>query len=161
MGRTDKKKKKEKKLKIFAIDPASILGWAISNTEYGTWDLRTRKDESMGMKLLRLKAKLNEVYILEKFDVLAYERPAGMHKHSIIHQAKLIGKIEEWCEEMHVDYRAYSASEIKKFATGKGNAGKPKMIQAAKEKLGYTGNDDNEADALWILNLCKFELYQT
>lgn len=143
---------------ILAIDPASMLGWAVSNDEYGTWDLRTRKDESIGMKLLRLKAKLVEMHHLTKFTLVVYERAAGQHKASIIHQSKLIGLIEHWCEEMQIDYKAYSATEIKKFATGKGNAGKPAMIKAAQEKLGYTGNDDNEADALWILNLAKNEL---
>ena len=49
---------------------------------------------------------------------------------------------------------AFSATEIKKHATGKGNASKPMMIEAARNKLGYTGADDNEADALWILDLC-------
>ena len=159
MGRTDhKKKKKNKGFKILAIDPASMLGWAISNTLYGTWDLKTRRDESMGMKLLRLNFKLKEIYSLEKFDLLVYERPAGRHAASIIHQAKLIGEMERWCEKNHIAYRAYSATEMKKFATGKGNAGKPMMIEAAQKKLGYTGNDDNEADALWLLNLCRYDL---
>ena len=31
------------------------------------------------------------------------------------------------------------------------------MIQAAKERLGYTGANDNEADALWLLELAKSE----
>lgn len=145
-------------VRILAIDPASMLGWAISETEYGTWDLRTRKDESMGMKLIRLRSKLNEVYEAYQFDCIAYERPAGRHANSIIHEAKLVGKIEEWCEENKVQYKAYSATEIKKFATGKGNAGKPQMVEAAQKKLEYEGNDDNEADALWILKLCQKEL---
>lgn len=145
-------------VKILAIDPASMLGWAISKTEYGTWDLRTRKDESMGMKLIRLRSKLNDIYGAIKFDCIAYERPAGRHANSIIHEAKLIGIIESWCEENKVEYRAYSATEIKKFATGNGKAGKPEMIKAAQTKLSYTGNDDNEADALWILMLCQKEL---
>ncbi len=146
------------KLKIFAIDPASTLGWAISKLEYGTWDLKTRKDESIGMKLIRLRAKLKEINELYKPDIIVYERAAGQHKQAIIHQAKLIGIIEQWCEENKINYRAYSATEIKKYATGKGNAGKPLMIKAAQDKLSYTGNDDNEADALWILYLAKKDL---
>jgi Holliday junction resolvasome RuvABC endonuclease subunit len=144
--------------KILAIDPASILGWAVSESEYGTWDLRTRKDESMGMKLLRLRAKLEEVLMLTGFNVLVYEQPGGRHTGAIIHQSKLIGKIEEFCAERGIEFRAYSASAIKKFATGKGNAGKPDMITAAKEKYKYVGEDDNEADALHLLHLAKFEL---
>ena len=150
--------KSQSNIQILAIDPASILGWALSENEYGTWDLRTKKDESIGMKLLRLESKLNEIFELKHPNIIAYERAAGMHKLSIIHQAKLIGIIEQWCERKGVQYRAFSATEIKKFATGKGNAGKPKMIEAAKAKFGYLGKDDNEADALHILDLCKHEL---
>lgn len=41
-------------------------------------------------------------------------------------------------------------STLKKYATGKGNAGKVEMVVAARERLGYGGHDDNEADALWL-----------
>jgi len=149
--------KGKKAIKILAIDPASILGWALSRTTYGTWDLKTRKDESMGMKLIRLNAKLNEIHSGYPLDLVVYERPGGMHTNPIIHQSKLIGKIEEWCELNKVEYRGYSSKEIKKFATGKGNAGKPLMISAACLKLGYPGTDDNEADALWLLKLAESE----
>ncbi len=145
-------------LKILSLDIASTTGWAMSETEYGTWNLKTRKDESMGMKLIRFRGKLDEMYEIMKFDLVLYERPAGRFKNSIIHEAKLIAIAEEWCERNKVEYRSYSATEIKKFATDKGNAGKPLMIKAAKEKLGYTGNDDNEADALWMLKLAQRDL---
>lgn len=144
-------------MRILATDPASAFGWALSDTEYGVWDLRTRKDESMGMKLLRLESKLVFINKLKPIDLVVYERPAGRSTNAVIHHAKLVGKIEEWCEENGVQYRGYSASEIKKFATGKGNSGKPEMIKAAKEKYGYTGDDDNEADALHLLHLAKEE----
>lgn len=143
---------------ILALDIASVTGWAISTKEYGTWNFKTKKDESMGMKLLRFRAKLNEVKELIQFNLIVYERAAGVFKNSIIHEAKLIGVVEEWCELNKVAYRSYSATEIKKFATGKGTAGKPLVIQAAKEKLNYTGDNDNEADALWLLQLAKQDL---
>lgn len=145
-------------VKILSLDIASVTGWATSETEYGTWDFKTRKDESMGMKLLRFRAKLNEVKELMQFNLVVYERPAGRFKNSIIHEAKLIAVVEEWCEQNKIAYRSYSATEIKKFATDKGNAGKPLMIKAAKEKLGYTGNDDNEADSLWMLKIAQRDL---
>ena len=44
---------------------------------------------------------------------------------------------------------------MKKFATGKGNADKGQMIEACQEKLNIQTNDDNEADALWILEWAK------
>jgi len=144
-------------MKVLSMDIASVTGWAISNEIYGTWDLKTRKDESMGMKLIRFKAKLREICMAEDPDIIIYERPAGRHANSIIHQAKLIAILENFCEENDIDYRAYSAKELKNFATGNGNCGKPAMIQAAKDKYNYEGNDDNEADALHMLNLFKKE----
>lgn len=144
-------------VKVLSLDIASVTGWAVSRTEYGTWNFKTRKDESMGMKLIRFRSKLDEMKSILNFNLVVYERPAGMFKASIIHEAKLIGILEEWCEANKIAYRSYSATEIKKFATGKGNAGKPLMIKAAREKLGYAGSDDNEADSLWMLELAKDE----
>jgi len=42
-------------------------------------------------------------------------------------------------------------SQIKKHATGNGRATKPQMIAAAR-RLGWRPADDNEADALWLLD---------
>lgn len=146
-------------MKILSLDMASTTGWAIDTQKlYGTWDLRTLKDESMGMKLIRLKAKLQLIHKTEKLDVIIYERPAGQHAASVIHQSKMIGILEEFCEEEGIDYKAFSAKEIKKFATDNGNANKTAMVNAAKEKYGYPGEDDNVADAMHMLELFKSEL---
>jgi len=91
----------------------------------------------------------------EGIELVAYERVAGRHANSIIHASKMVAMIETLCEELGVAYMAFSATEIKLFATGKGNAGKPAMIKAAKDRFGYTGNDDNEADAICIYQLAK------
>ena len=146
------------KLKVLSLDIASLTGWCLEPNLYGTWNLKTLKDESIGMKLIRFRAKLSEIHELEKLDVILYERAAGQHKSSIIHEAKMIGIVEEWCETNGVDYTCYSATEIKKFATGKGNAGKPAMIKAAKEKYGYDGDDDNEADAIHMRELFRAQI---
>jgi len=146
-------------MKILSLDLASTTGWAIdTNQLYGTWDLKTLKDESMGMKLIRLKAKLQEIHSVEKLDLIIYERAAGQHTASVIHQSKLIGIVEKFCEENGIDYKAYSAKELKKFATGNGNCGKDAMVKAAQNKYGYTEGDDNVADAMHMLELCKQEL---
>ena len=146
-------------MKILSLDIASTTGWAIDTKDlYGTWDLKTMKDESMGMKLIRLKAKLQLIHNTEKLDLIIYERAAGQHTASVIHQAKLIGVVEKFCEEVGIDYKAYSAKELKKFATGNGNCNKQAMVKAAQTKYGYPGDDDNVADAMHMLELCKEEL---
>jgi crossover junction endodeoxyribonuclease RuvC len=41
-------------------------------------------------------------------------------------------------------------ASLKKYATGKGNAGKDEVIAAAIRSLGFPGSNNNEADA-WVL----------
>jgi Holliday junction resolvasome RuvABC endonuclease subunit len=41
-------------------------------------------------------------------------------------------------------------STLKMYATGKGNAGKSEVLVSAVRRLGYSGADDNQADALWL-----------
>lgn len=151
----ERTKHKIPEIKILALDPATHCGFAVSNTLYGVWDLSHRRDESVGMRLIRLRAKLDEVITTERINLVVFERPGGQHKNAIIVQSELQGQIKVVCEDHKIEYRAYSSQEIKKFATGKGNAGKPAVIAAAKEKLAYPGNNDNEADALWLLELAK------
>jgi Holliday junction resolvasome RuvABC endonuclease subunit len=145
-------------MKILALDPGTHFGWALERNIYGVWNFTTRRDESSGMKLIRFKVQLKEIYELENIDLIAFERPGGKFKTDIISHAKFQAIIEDFCLSKNIQYRGYSSGEIKKFATGKGNANKQKMIEAAKDKLGYQGNDDNEADALWILELTKYDL---
>lgn len=143
---------------MLSIDPATKTGWAISKDLYGTWELKTRKDESWGMKLIRFESKLREVIVSQNVAVVAYERPGGRNTVAIITQSKIIGVLEKVCTELKIEYRAYSSGEIKSFATGKGNAGKEAVINGMKEKYGYPGTDDNEADAMALLFLAKRDL---
>ena len=153
----ERTKNKMHNLRILALDPATHCGYAISRALYGVWNLTAKRDESVGMRLIRLRAKLVEVIQSERINLVVFERPGGRFKASIIVQSEIQGQIKTVCEDLKVEYRAYSSTEIKKFATGKGNAGKPAMIKAAKDKLDYPGDNDNEADALWILELAKSE----
>jgi len=56
------------------------------------------------------------------------------------------------CDRPFVDV---PPSTLKKFAVGNGNAPKDEMLAAAIRRLGYTGHDHNEADALWLLELAR------
>jgi len=147
---------KDKKV-ILAIDQASNCGWAINNQIYGCWDLTTRRDEDSGMKMIRFRNKLKEICEAESVDIIVYERVAGQHKSSIIHSSKMVAIIEVFCKDNGLNYAAFSAKEIKQYATGKGNANKEAMVNAAK-KYGYEGDNDNIADALHIWNLAQ-EIY--
>ncbi|MAM33786.1 MAG: hypothetical protein CMH28_01785 [Micavibrio sp.] len=141
-------------MKVLALDVATKTGWCLSPTEHGVWDLKTQRDESGGMKLIRFKAKLNEIHSIVRLDMVVFERTSGRHKAALIHQSELHGVLKNWCDENGIQYRSYSASEIKKFATGNGRASKDLMMATCKDRYDIAPIDDNEADAvhLWYLN---------
>lgn len=144
-------------VKILAIDQATTTGWAMDGHS-GTWNFKTKADESAGMKYLRFKGKLKEVCALGDINLIVYERAASQYKAALIHGAKMIAVIELFCAENNIEYKAYSAKEIKTFATGKGNAKKEAMISACKKNYGIDPIDDNHADALHIFHLTKHDL---
>ena len=148
-------------MNILAIDPANETGWAVINegvTHYGIWNLKKHVDESVGMRLVRFHSHLREICDKMAIKVIAYEKPGGKNYKGVINHAKLVGVIEKYCEYSGLDYLGFSAAEIKKYATGIGNVGKPEMMKAAQGRLGYIGNNENEVDALWILELIKNKL---
>lgn len=141
-----------------AIDPATKCGWA---TEYasGTWDLSIRRDESGGMRLVRLRGKLSEIHAATPVTLLVFEaarHAAPKMQGALVVQSELQAVIKLWCQDNAVEFRGYSPSEIKKHATGKGNASKDSVVAAAKERWGNIV-DDNHADALWLLDLAEKE----
>lgn len=145
---------------ILALDPATNCGWAHSTGPCGTWNLAVRTDESKGMRLLRMRGKLNEIHSTVGVDILVYEaaRHAASNRALVV-QSEIQGVIKLWCEDMGIEYRGFSPTEIKKHATGKGNASKPQMLSAAKSKWSKLEiPDDNTADALWILDLAQLQL---
>jgi hypothetical protein len=66
--------------------------------------------------------------------------------------SEMVGVLKDLCIEIGVELASYSTTEIKKDATGKGNAGKPVMIAKA---IGYKPEDDNAADAIHLYLLTK------
>lgn len=149
MGNDTKKNNYMKK--VLSLDIATKTGWKTS-TASGVWDLKPNRGESEGMRVVRFKSKVRELIELEGITLISYERPAGMHKASIMVASEMIGVLKDLAIQKGIDLACYSASEIKKFATGKGNANKELMIAAAV-KLGFSPKDDNEADAIHLYNL--------
>ncbi len=146
-------------MKILALDIATNTGWKTQTTS-GTWNLKPNRGESEGMRVVRFKSKVKELIALEGISLIAYERPAGMHKSSIMVASELVGVLKDLCIEQGIELACYSASEIKKFATGKGNSGKPEMIKAAVA-LGFNPKDDNEADAIHLFHLASKDVDST
>ena len=137
--------------KILALDIATKTGWKTS-TASGIWNLKPNRGESDGMRVVRFKAKVNEMIKLEAINLIAYERVAGKQNAAISVISEMVGQLKLISIEQGIDLACYSAKEIKKFATGNGNASKDMMVKTAIAQ-GYNPIDDNEADAIFIYNL--------
>lgn len=149
-------------MQVLAIDPATKCGWAHSSGIGGTWDISVRRDESAGMRLIRLRGKLNEVMANAGVTLCVYEaarNAAPKMQGALVVGAMLQSVITVWCEDNKIEYRGFSPSEIKKYATGKGNAGKEDMLSAAITRWPQIEfADHNHADAQWMLALAQ-EIY--
>ena len=142
---------------ILAIDPATACGWAHSAGPSGVWDLRILRDESDGMRLIRMRSKLREIFLAHPFNLLVFEAARNAMpkmQGALVVQAQIQSVVKVWCIDHEVQFRGYSPTEIKRHATGRGNANKAEMIAAAKLRWPSVPIiDDNHADALWILSL--------
>jgi Holliday junction resolvasome RuvABC endonuclease subunit len=146
---------------ILALDPATQLGWALSPLLSGVWDLSLKRDESMGMKFLRLRAKLNELLDNYRIQLVVYEaarNAAPKMQGSLVHQAQLQAIIVDWATTAGIESKGYSPKEIKKWATGNGNASKEIMLALAKKRWPEIAIvDDNQADALLLWQMATAE----
>jgi Holliday junction resolvasome RuvABC endonuclease subunit len=146
---------------ILALDPATNMGWALSPLISGVWDLSIRRDESMGMKFMRLRAKLNELLENYQIKLVVYEAARNASpkmQGSLVHQAQLQAIIIDWALLNGVESKGYSPKELKKWATGNGNAGKPLMVATAKKFWPEVNIlDDDHADALLLWKMATAE----
>lgn len=155
-------------MNILALDVATKCGWALllsGERTSGVWNLTPRGDESKGMRLIRLRAKLNELLTAAgKLDLVVYEAcrtggKTGQHR-AIVVQSELQSVVKVWSHDHGIEYTDITPAEIKSFATGKGNANKELVMGAVARRWGVVATDDNEADAVALLELTR-ERYAT
>jgi Holliday junction resolvasome RuvABC endonuclease subunit len=104
------------------------------------------------MRFLRFRAWLDEIHLLTGgFDQLFYEQ---VRRHAGTDASHLYGGwlaiLSTWCEQRSIPYQGVPVGTLKRFATGKGNAGKEAVLAAVRAR-GFAPADDNEADALALL----------
>lgn len=85
----------------------------------------------------------------------AFGRPNGMAA-----LGELGGVIRLALHEHGQAYLDVPPAVVKKYATGKGNAGKEDVLAAAIRRLDYSGSSNDEADALWLAHIAAARLGQ-
>ena len=145
--------------KVLALDIATNTGWAFLDGDKifsGEWDLSIKKGQHPGRKLGVLWFKLRAVHNQWGIKSIVYERPGHLQGSARKVLPAIQGAIEMWGYVEKIPCKSYSPKEIKKYATGNGNANKEQMLEAARNKwpdLSIHGHD--QADALWLLDFAR------
>lgn len=143
--------------RIICLDLGTKCGWAIQDgsfTTSGTEDFSPKRFESSGMRPLKFKNWLTQTIKQGQTQIYFEE----VRRHAGTDAAHCYGGLMAvllmTCEEFGVPCQGIPVGTIKKHATGKGNANKQAMIDAANRKWpDQHVTDDNQADALCLLSL--------
>ena len=142
-------------MNILALDLGTKTGWArsIDGTllESDVESFAPGRHESQGMRMIRFEQWLSVMLI--SVDLVVYEA-VGFAKTT--HAAHVYGGflafLQAACIKRQVEYVGVHVTALKRFATGRGNAGKPAMVEAANRfEPGSQITDHNRADAICLL----------
>jgi len=149
-------------MNILSLDLATKTGWATffnHKISSGVQKFELKRGESPGMRFLRFRAWLQEVKELcpGKIDLIAFEQ--AHHRGGAATQLAvgMVTDVLAFAADIGAETMPVHTGTLKKFATGKGNAGKEEMKAAARKK-GYLPIDDNEADACLLLEYAMADL---
>lgn len=146
-------------MNILALDCATKTGWALlcnGHIESGVQDFAKRRGESNGMMFLRFRGWLERTF--SRLNVVAYEQAHHRGGPATEICTNLTGRAQEFAAFIGAEATPQSTTEIKKFATGKGNAGKSEVMAYFERETGRKPIDDNEADAYALLRFVMNEL---
>lgn len=142
---------------ILGIDPGTRCGWALLAPESrrlssGVWDLSPRRHEGGGMRYVRLRRLLVELFDSHEIAECYYEE---VRRHLGTDAAHIYGGIiavlAAECEVRAIPYAGVPVGVVKRTATGAGNAGKAEVQAAAVVAWSLSpAVAADEADALWI-----------
>lgn len=142
---------------LLALDLGTTTGFCVGHAGAlvsGTANFKPGRYDGGGMRFVKFRKWLNELKAAYPVDGVYFEevrRHAGTDAAHVY--GGLMATLQAWCEENGLPYEGVPVGEIKKSATGRGNADKDAMIAAMVEK-GHapSGHDEADAIALWY---CK------
>ena len=139
------------------LDLATHTGWSVvENGEIkasGVKDFSKKRGESNGVMFMRFHKWLDDMVLLcgeNSTCMVVYEQAHFRGGAATEICVGLQTHTQSWCARRSIECAPVATMKLKKFATGKGNAGKQEMIDAARKIIGRDPLDDNEADAIHI-----------
>lgn len=142
---------------ILALDLATSTGWAMRAADgtitSGVETFRLGRGDSPGIRFMRFRAWLWErlAGFHGVYGVVAYERPHHRGGHATALAVGLATVVQEQAAADRHETLTVHTGTLKKWATGRGNAGKDAMVAAARLRYGRDVTSHDEADALHVL----------
>jgi hypothetical protein len=141
---------------ILALDLGQTTGWAVRTPDgvitSGTAEFKPGRHEGGGMGYLRFRRWLEEMRATCGVAEVVYEEVAAHRGVAASHAyGGFLAHLTAWAEARQIPYAGVPVGTIKRHVTGRGNADKDAVI-AAVRALGFDPADDNEADALALLD---------
>lgn len=132
--------------KVVGLD-LSITATGIAYADGSTYTVKTKRDGDR--RLLEICHEIGiavdgrgvDLVVIE--DLPTHAKAAGIT--GMVH-----GAVRVYLMQLRVPYVLITPATLKKFATGKGNAGKPEMAVALFKRTGLELADSDQVDAFWL-----------
>ena len=137
-------------MRILALDPATVTGWASwhvdDGVESGREDFSVHKEGHVGRLWIAIDEWLHEMIRRHRPDIVVQETPIVQGSARI--PFGFMTLCQRACAMRDVEWCSVHPSTLKKWATGSGRAKKEDMIREARRRWPRAGVwNDNEADA--------------
>lgn len=146
---------------IVAYDPGTKCGWASwdgSRLESGTQDFSLKRGESPGMRWLRVNRWLDEMSkLIGPIAVVSWEHSFQKSRYAKEIIDCFVTRFQELAARIDAETTSVHTNTLKKYATTNGRASKEEMMMAARDR-GWDPEDDNECDALFVLQYVRDEI---
>ena len=142
-------------MNLLALDLSlTRTGWATHHSvlagPHATGTITPPKGMGGVERLIWIRKSLTGLISLVELVVMEGYSYGVARGNALTQLGELGGVVRVLFHELGVPWVEVPPATLKKYATGKGNAGKAEVLVAAVRRLGYEGSDDNVADAMWL-----------
>lgn len=134
-------------MRVLAIDPGLVtLAWARSDGRFGALKPGARRDVD---RLVWLRDAV--LHLAAAPSLVVLEGPSFASRgRAVVSLGELHGVLKVALREAGLPVAVVAPGTLKRYASGRGNAPKERVLVEAVKRLGYQGSDHNIADAMWL-----------